>query len=549
MLKSNITLDFEKKINLAAEISKLSAKYFEKIKDIILGINPAHHSQWISDSTKIASLIAELKELTRSEFNSLESLLNLFCSFDDLDSLIAAVTLIFDNESYSKLALYNVSTTDLVNIQKEAESVRKKLAEYKTCALDPIFDKIDIDPADAFKFIQDQKKVTAFTIKLISLVIPKLKGANRARLESIIEDQKDAILGATRVAADCNTSLVRYNLITFAESRPLEELFAETLKLKYNPKVSREINFKKITETNTRPGVIVLYNICRSPLEFSLKGLIDADYIIKNGLPNKTSNGLTNKILQKYTTIRDLGIIKENPEISHVLKFPGEIDSWIIFETLNGTLFRILSNSGTLLSEGNKIKGLVRGISNRPEKYNNICEEKILAQCFDQNYAMLIDDFTALTQESSENLKDEIFAQLEVSFKKNLGAVKVADAASINKALPSQKKIVAIFSSVFQQRTGTKGRGKSEYILSHIVKLETLLYYFAKEFDKKWSTVVFAPRFFAENVPAEIERSIIQIYQSILRAVSDNLNSLKMWEIYPLTLKEYYLERSQLIIN
>ncbi|QYB17704.1 hypothetical protein PV-S19_0340 [Pacmanvirus S19] len=538
-------------------ISDNASKYIDMIKNIINSMNPDEYKKAISAIELINDAVQNLPKYKPQANNVIQSAFELYQQFISVDSSIMLLLSIFENSTYTKLALYNMSATYAMNILHDKNIVITAYEKYQDISItddeiifEMIFEKAKIsDKPEQYIpwIIENKKNVNKFTIRFISKIINLLSGEFRRRLELIIEEQKDISLGSYRLNLSKYTGiqeiLVRYNLSPATNSMNISKIF-ETLELNYDEDSTFEENIKNITDTGI--GVIIVNKSNNSPVEFDLRGLINLDYIIQNELKTNPQSGLTKKILQRYATVNKL---KSSGLAKSLLKFPSKNgQKWYILETIDDTTYRFLGRNGEKIVTSDTIQGILLGITTRAHHYNLMQTNDILDRCFDPKAQLILLAYEEekLSLPSSEPIRNEIAEKLIKWFEAAKG--KISSVREMKEIVINRKVINEILLDTLTHSIGIHGKGSDEYMITYIAKFDTIINKFIKELEKRWQEEKISDRIFKEHSEKELHQVIMDIFANVTRGAINELDNDKTWTEYDITLKEFFLERKQAIV-
>ena len=144
---------------------------------------------------------------------------------------------------------------------------------------------------------------------------------------------------------------------------------------------------------------------------------------------------------------------------------------------------------------------------------------------------------------SSEPIKNLIFEDLRGFFTLHIKSIK------------SYRDMVAVLlSSRFREILGSiislRIRGtnpnldkpkSSEYLVTHISRLENLVSKFIKSIIRESSDESLSDRYFKESTDSEIQTMIIDTFINIVRKAANKLDSENLWIGYEMSLKEFLI--------
>lgn len=542
----------KQRIKYAVTLATRAEKYIDVIKDIVSGINPQEYKSCMAAIDRLKNTESIIMSLFGGDsiFISMKNVYNELLSVDEaMTTLLKTLT----NETYFKMAMHNMSATYVMNVHTErnaAIDLHEKFLEVSVLDDEKIFAdvftelKAASNPTPAIAFIMDNEtEINKFTIRLIGMVIKSVSGERKRRLELIIEKQKDIVLGSTRVDISKYVGvqglLVRYGLRPLTVSMPIGELFGK-LNLAYNSKLSLDENCK-----NAGAGIIVVNISNNSPIEFDLRGLIDNEYITANDYKTSQVSGLTKKIIDRFSTTK---FLPRAGSAGKTLIYPSK-GPWYILQTINGELYRALGKDTTAVAP-DTIVGLINGLSTRPNQYNLAHSADILGKCFDPHAQLILDSYAEAKQSvaSSEPTKAAIVERMREWFTKQIHDKKPQSAREVKLHAVNTQIITEILLDILTHTTGTHGKGSAEYIITYISKFDAIIYKFIKELERRWGEEQIADRVFKERSGADLEKYILDVHDGVVKLAVNELDKSLAWSEYDTSLKEYFLERKQVIV-
>lgn len=535
-------------------------KYLDTIQDTITGINAADYKLAMENISSLKESVVSIPQTIKlnDSTNLINEAVTLYENIDVVDAAVHQLIGIFENPTYSKLAMYNMSTTYTVNMQREKNIAYNAFEKYTSKSvidneiiINIILDILNLsaNSNEIFMFVLNNENIiNKFTIKLIGALINVVSGEKHRRLELLVEKQKDTVIKATRIDISAwrgvQGMVVRYGLRPVTKSMPLSDLF-NSMNIKYNAKHSMEENIKKYVCDGH--GIIVINRANASPVEFDLRGIADANYIVSNNLETNPISGLTKKIVDKFQTAKLLPKTDIGPEI--IAKYPGKLNTWRIIETINGELYRALGHLGNDIVPGDQIVGLLNGISTRCYQYNLIQSNVIITKCLDARAESLVAEYDNNTTEStSGSIVPTITDKLQKSFEKAVKDHPVKNILQFKKLVMDKDTISKTLLEVLKHSTGIYGKGSTEYLVTYLAKFDVILRKFYGEVERQLSLQIINSRMFAENTQDETHKILGGIYKAIVTKSANELDKAKMWSDYDLSLKEYFLEKKQIVV-
>jgi hypothetical protein len=397
--------------------------------------------------------------------------------------------------------------------------------------------------------IKNENVINKFTIKLIGAIIKIVNGERKRRLELIIEKQKDILLGSSRKDLSkwpgVQGKISRYGLIPITISMNISELFG-TLKLEYEKELSNDENF---TRAAKEIGIIILNIATPNPIEFSLRGLIDIDFINAHDLKTNPASGLTKKILERFNTAK---LLPKGSNSAPMVKYPAKIKSnkWYIFETLNGILYRQLGRNGRAIITSEDISGLLVGLSTRAQVYNLIQSNDIVAKCFDPKNQLVLSSYKddKKVVHSSEPIKASIINQLSTWFDKQITEHVPKSAQQVKSMAINSAIITEVLLDTLTHSTGIYGKGSSEYLVTYIAKFDSIIHKFIRELERRWGDEKISNMLFKERTGNDLHKYLMNMYTHIVKLSADEMDKSNVWTEYDISLKEYFLEQKQVVV-
>lgn len=553
------------RISIIASDALKYEKYIDSVKDIVSSVNPEFykqcvdaHQQLITISEKIIKNANKLDNLL-SDIKILDILMEIYNDLFSLNSSMEILISLIQNQNYIKLMLYNMSATYTTSFYHERNNMISNYEKYISKSVDEdseifkkVFESLKIkeSPDRILVFVLDNENtVNKFTINLISEVIKYLKGEKRRRVELIVESQKDILLNVARVKLSkyvgIQSSLVRYGLAPITKSMTLETLF-EAFDCEYKSDKSAEDNFTDFIQEK-KCGLIVISSDSMSPVEFNAKGLIDHAYVSANDLKTNLQSGLTKKTLERFNTADVLERGKLDPK---PIKIYGKGPMWIIFQTINGTLYRCLGNGVEAKISSDKVCGLITGLSTRAHHYNKLQSNDIINKCFDSSASNILQDYESMKQSPPDPsvIKQSIIYDLERKFKESIEESPIKSVADFKTKLIDIPSITETLLDKLTHTTGVVGKGSTEYLVTYIARFEGTINKFIKELETKYASMKIKPSIFKELTDDALISHINSVYLSIITATIDELDKSRVWIDYDISLKEFFLERKEAIV-
>jgi hypothetical protein len=553
------------RINIIASDALKYEKYIDGVKDIVSSVNPEFYKQCIEAHGQLSSLSVKITNNAKQldsllgDIKILDILMGIYNDLFALSSSMEVLISLIQNQNYIKLMLYNMSATYTTSFYHERNTMISNYEKYISVSVDEdseifksIFESLKIkdSPDRILLFVLDNENtVNKFTINLISEVIKYLKGEKRRRVELIVESQKDILLNVSRIKlskySGVQSSLVRYGLAPITKSMSLEKLF-ETLDYEYKSDKSIEDNFTDFTQEK-KCGLIVMTSSSMSPVEFNARGLIDHAYVNANDLKTNLQSGLTKKTLERFNTA---DVLERNKPVPKPNEVYGKGPIWLVFQTINGSLYRCLGNGTESKISSDKICGLITGLSTRAHHYNKLQSNDIINKCFDSSASSILQDYESMKQSPPDPsvIKHSIIYELEKKFKESIEDSPISSVADFKTRLIDIPLITEVLLDKLTHTTGVAGKGSTEYLVTYIARFEGTINRFIKELENKYTIMKLKPSIFKELTEDALVSHIISVYLSIITATIDELDKSRVWTDYDISLKEFFLERKEAIV-
>lgn len=535
------TKTINEKLSAARTIKAKAEARFNLVANAMAKLD---HRLFSSMKLSMAAVDTLATQITVPSGLTVDALSKLFDDLESLDDHLRTLVTIFDDSEFNRLALFGKSTTFANNLSYERESALgayRRMDTTYSALIDDFINAMDI-PANVNRtyerIVSDQRTPNKFTIKVIDALV-KLSGPKN-NLFAIIEKQKDVLLGATRkdisAHAGIQGMLVRYGLTPVFPSVAIDELF-DILGLGDPPQSNA---FMELAE-RTGACVVVVNKGSTSPVEFDLRGIIDQRYILANGLDTKQTAGLNKKVLRKYATSALLPCA-DGPGRAHIYG-PRESRKVYIFETINGRLYRALGKNGEFPVSAESVAGLLSGLTTRCERYSEIQLGIIKGACFSSRADTLLAKYASARSPeiSSEFVRKAIIEDLSAVFGALLFTLP-ANAGQLRRLSPARDVISAAVISAVTGSSRSRLGNSQEHMLTFVAKYDGLIDRFAKELDRRWSTVTVRDGIFTEYSEEKLRAELVSLYKTVLSAAVDEMDKSRAWTEHDITLKEFVLD-------
>lgn len=571
-MSTEINRSISARVKLLTEICATAKKYYLIVGKYIIGMNSAFHAEVESaigtlDTTvgrlagvKLDATIANITDFLSTTFN-------LYEDFSASELAVRTIIYLFDSELYARMILTEMSSASHADIKLELNRAKTSYEKYVSFGIDDseyftaVTKLISQQPPhvdSTYEFVTTHG-ANKFAIGLMKMLILTLDKNRKSNILKLVRGMSDAALGVTRLSLNTERGIagliVTNGLKPVTSSIPLTELFG-LINIKYKDTISPDENFKYISSRYSM-CICVLRCISNSPVEFNFKGVIDLSYVNANDLKVKFMSGLNKKILTRYTTASVLpsvdGAVAEPIQIygKSNLNTQGNLNTLntIIIETINGSLFRVLSVDDSLMTA--IPQGFIEGVTTRPTVYstlhmNNITRVQLRSgDMFDANTTLNLSRYADEQKviPSSEPIKNLIFDDLRGFFTSHLKSIKSYRDMVALLLTPHFREVVGGIVSVRIRGTNPNldKPKSSEYLVTHISRLENLVSKFIKSIIRESSEESLSDRYFKESTDAELRTMIIDTFINIVRKAANKLDSENLWTGYEMSLKEYLI--------
>jgi hypothetical protein len=296
-------------------IVDVSQKYFTEISRYILGMDPQEHKILTVSLKNAGELVGRLSEGCKDL--TLETLYKIYEDFSAAESYINDFMLLFNNPSYAKASLSEMSSGQHANMRADinrAITARDKYIIASRADDDITSSAIVVIKSgpkqtinEQYKFLSDNHAPNKLTFELIRKLLPVVMGDKLIFVTELINEQKQEILESSR--ADVGTHVAttplqghecviyRYNLAPFTLSLHPRDLF-KTLKWRWDESSTVQQNFQRAAQFGG--NIIVISRVHGTPIEFDFRGVLDKTFAAN--LPVKPLGGLNKNFLARYNT-------------------------------------------------------------------------------------------------------------------------------------------------------------------------------------------------------------------------------------------------------
>lgn len=533
-------------------ILKNYVKYSDHIKEVFMGMDPDMYNKSQNDIVYITEKCSEIPTILTND----QYLLNgskLYDQFEPLEGAVDELLCIMKNVTYLKLSSYSISPStiqEITHLKKNTinyyDKYKKKSIDDDIIIINSIITLANVSKDESFRFIVDNKNIiNKFTIKLIGHIINDLSSAKKRELEIFVEQQKDSIMGAIRVDISSKIGIqglmVRYGLVP-GLSCEISEIF-DQIGAKYDVNSSLDNNLRSAALNN---GIILINISNKSPLEFNIKSITDSNYIKDHDLETTAASGLTKKIINKYKTTTML--TPNDVKGKKMVKYPGKHDKWYIIETINGTLYRLLSYQNAIIIDGNRIVGLLNGLSTRCFNYNNIQANVITTKCINKKLENLVSEYDDnFIGNVPGYIAPAINNKLIDYFNEQLKSGAIKSISDFDDVVLNEAMISDIILKTLPHTSGVSSKGALEYTITYIARINFIIDQFMKELMRQLNRHPIDKKIFKES-HTSVHKELQAIYKLLIDKTIAEITKIKLFADYDMTLKEYYMDKRQIVI-
>ncbi len=564
-----------------------AAEYIEVIKLAIIGGDPGRYKALEHSLSMLREHPMIIMAALEQPAPSLHAWLDIYQHIAVIDGHACSIVSALRNESYAAHANYNMSTTYTTGTYRLRNAALSAYEEYLDASItdddtiladifansivgpvsngvEPVSiirsnkaeDTSDSRVSDMFAFVVEHKNVVnKFMIRLIAHVIPLVTGERRRVIELIVESQKDHILGSSRFDlheyVGVQGLLVRYNMRPCGRSAPMHEVF-KSLGVEYDNESHGSggvaFDMERLCKA-LNVGILMINKATSSPVEFDMSGLIDVDYIVSNDMKTNPVSGLTKKVIDRFSTA--VLLPKGAPaDIVKRYSIVPEPSHWVVLESIDGATWRVMGLNGVKRIPANMMTGLLRGVTTRPQQYNNIQSEKILAHSHNPRASMILNDYEDMktSPSSSEPMRITVLDRLCNDFEAKLKGGTLLTPAAVKAAAVDKNVCGEVIMDVLTAAAGVAGKTSAEYLITYISRFDGIIYDFTKKLERQWDRVVLTDRIFKENTLSELKRVLMDLFRTTTQAAIDELEQAGTWTGYDVSLKEFYIDREDVLV-
>ena len=533
----------------------LSETYFKHISEIIRGYDTSSYDKFNQGIENLDNHSKNINDILADKHN-LTNLVLIYDYFTISEYDLYFMIMIVRSTIYIDILSNQMSQTFIDNIYLQRNNIENVYNTYhlsysKDMTIFKSVEEFD-DMLELRKIINniEYKSGNRLITYFISKVLETSKGEERQLLQNRVENLKDDILCLKLTQKDIKQwdaiayLLVRYNLLPVSRVDSMENILKEYLvpppdlsSHEVRTDTNNSLLTGMITYLLKKYTVIIINKITKNPIIFDSLPLIDTKYIVKHNLLVSEISGLTNKVLNRYNNvIRYTGLsTTDKPSIEyHVNKLSNVA---IIFETLDGINYRILSDKlGTITVSADLAKKISLGSPMRPMRYNNIIEETILDRCLDNKLIGIRADFDDYTRKpiNMDALKKSIVDKLLIRFDK---ISRLNDNTEYSNFVLDKKITFGIIGS-YLYHVYDINRNDAEQATSFIKVVDGLLNLFYKELINAISENPILDRIYIEKSETALKEYLRGHYKNLLE-----LSFADEWRNIEVLFKDFVLER------
>lgn len=573
-MESLIIDNIKLRAKLLRSVCDVAQKYFEELKKYISGTNPQEYkilSSSLDRSFQSLLVLESFKEV---------NLGTLYAAYDSMSNLEADITgyiLMFNNQQYSRAALLEMSSGRHSDMRDDINRVIANYNRYRAMTNDDIFDHIFKMTARAhdsyYGFLYDHHNHNPFTNELIRRLLPIVVGDRKLFVDGLLAEQKHKIFSPepqypVRVKTDAMSGheavIYRYNLHPVTTSMTLPDLF-KLMKWDWDDGVTDDRNLIKIAFFGR--NIIMIRRPSATPIEFDFRGVLDNNYTAD--LKIKPMSGLSKKFIARYNTTQLLSkedlpkrpAMRQEPPPNRAIQiYSGQADTkdphersvsyldWYVIETINGTLYRLLSNNDDYTTVGKDLLGLLAGVSLLPTLYNKCHSEWIgrkRGDMFDPTAKLYLSKYADYSKAvaNSEPIKNRVCEKLQSFIVSSAESVRSSrDFFELFNSDAFYTAVVDVITNAVLKNDPFVSRlNSAEYNITLISRTNNIILKFMKAVTRTLSGETLQHRVFSEYVRADIISMLSAQYAKIIKKAADILDADKTWTGEEISLKEFIM--------
>jgi hypothetical protein len=92
------------------------------------------------------------------------------------------------------------------------------------------------------------------------------------------------------------------------------------------------------------------------------------------------------------------------------------------------------------------------------------------------------------------------------------------------------------------------GKKSAECLLTYMVKFDSVVNIYVREFDRQWTAHGIPAMTFREYVGENLQKYLITHYRMVATAAINELDRSSLWTSCELSLKEFFIDRRQVFV-
>ena len=394
----------------------------------------------------------------------------------------------------------------------------------------------DAQPAFAAWINDNRKSENYWIFAGVEELIKTSRGNTRFKFMNIVETQKDAAVGASRVLVTspnngAHSAVIRFGLQTTA-SMTLKEVF-ERLGAKY-----REIpitkNLKSLVAETKRGVVLVDFSKCGSPIDFTLSRILSTD-----ANPPSNVTGLNPEVIKFYDTV----VVRQRNTTMAArdnVVIRGETNEWYVLETIDGVTYRLGTWLDSPIIPVVRIYGLVKWYSTRSEKYAEICAEKIQATITPNRLRLVLGSYaeSAPQDTSSAGISEAITTAILDAINSEIRTIRPSTYDQAVEVVQDSEVLFPAILKVLFRVVGPTAGLPAETALPRAQKYAATCSKFMSGYLDQWRAVVYDPKKY-DGSSSEAMTVFLGAVRAVVLATIESMNKNSFWDMYLTSLKDF----------
>lgn len=576
---NNIKKLLLKRTRIISQIYGQVTDYLPNIQEFIEKFNK--DNKQLNESNELiianideAKILIEKIDLNLALLPTLNNLSALFDIFEGTDKLIDDIMSIINSNVYFEPLLYNMSQTFSRDINLKRINLSKLIAEYKRAIVDNEMKMTykmiytDIKPLENIAIIatymDSLNNVNDLAVYICTRVVKELSDDVDSdmvtRFMNRVEHLKTVTLSTDKDVEPVkkiqleNISVlqmltVKYGLIPITEYLNVGDMF-EYLQQDYNFDKSPQTNMQALSNTH---NVLVIHKYTEKLIQFNILPLISEEYVKKNQLETNPINGLNNRIINRFSTVKivpgEPTKIPQNVKPIEVYKNTGN-NQWFIIECVSFKHYKLLSTSFEKNTVDTAlVDNLLSGLSTRPHNYNKIIEDEVLAN-INENHRTIISTYESekTSMISTDRIKRDIKKNVIDAFTDLYKESNIENKSDMRK-LFSNNDIIDMLTSALEEELSNLILEKDdiESTLTFVAQLDILLTKFLREYKVLTAELFTSQKIidmkFKELSGKDLENYVLGWFSDVLNEATETLDTkpISLVDI-ELSLKEHAVE-------